>query len=81
MKTEEVELETDNEVPETPPVGQVQGIKDELARKQTFAESDTPEGMELVGWYLDGFVSSYTLLDNNARPVYAFLGKIDGGTR
>lgn len=55
------------------PVGPVQGIKDEIARKQTFAEADTPIGMELVGWMLDGWVTSYTLLDVNARPVYAFV--------
>lgn len=54
------------------PVGYVQNYKDEIARKQTSAEANTPEGMELIGWYLDGWVAVYTLMDDKARPVYAF---------
>lgn len=51
----------------------VQGIKEELVRKQAAAEAATPEGMQFVGWALDGWVTTFPLLDSNAGPVYAFL--------
>lgn len=54
------------------PVGYVQNTKDVLAAKEAAATEATPEGMEFVGWYLDGWLVTYPLLDANARPVYAF---------
>lgn len=55
--------------------GSIQSTKDILASKQAAAEANTPEGMELAGWALDGWLVQYTLLDGNAYPVYAFPRK------
>lgn len=51
----------------------VQENKDYLKAKQEAAETRTPEGMELMGWFLDGWlINSYTPFDAKARPIYAF---------
>lgn len=59
--------------------GSIQSTKDYLAQKQKAAEVATPEGMELAGWALDGWLVQYTLIDTNARPVYAFI-RMDNGS-
>lgn len=61
------------------PVGAVQETKNELDRKQVVAEAETPVGMELVGWMLDGWVAGFTLLDDTARPVYAYKKEVEEG--
>ena len=55
-----------------PPKGTVQTIKDLLAEKEISAREATPEGLEFIGWELNGWLATYTLIDDNARPVYAF---------
>lgn len=50
----------------------VQSIKELLAEKEISAREDTPEGMEFLGWVLDGWLATYPLMDGNSRPVYAF---------
>lgn len=55
------------------PIGQVETTKQILARKQQEADDGIPDGMELAGWELNGWVAVYPLLDENARPVYAYL--------
>lgn len=55
-----------------PAKGTVQSIKDLLADKEISAQEATPDGMEFIGWELNGWLAPYTLIDDNARPVYAF---------
>lgn len=50
----------------------VQRIKDFLEAKETKAQQETPEGMEFMGWALDGFLVNYPPMSQLARPVYAF---------
>jgi len=50
----------------------VESTKEKIEAKQKAAENATPDGMELLGWTLDGWLSPYTLLDAKARPVYGF---------
>lgn len=54
------------------PIGPVQNTKNTLMAKEKAANNATPEGMEFVGWCLDGWLTTYPLLDSKARPVYAF---------
>ncbi len=51
----------------------VQGIKDYLAAKEVNDKEATPEGMEFLGWVLDGFLLNYPPISGLARPVYAFI--------
>lgn len=55
-----------------PSKGPVVTIKETLAEKEISARESTPEGMEFLGWVLDGWLATYPLMDGNARPVYAF---------
>lgn len=66
--TENQEEESTEETPR----GVVQSIKDLLTEKEVTALEATPDGMEFIGWELDGWLASYTLIDVKARPVYAF---------
>lgn len=50
----------------------VETIKQTLAEKEVSARENTPEGLEFLGWVLDGWLVAYPLMDDNARPVYAF---------
>lgn len=63
---------TETPVEEEVPVGPVQAVKDVIADKEATAHENTPEGMEFVGWLLDGWVAPYPLISANARPVYAY---------
>lgn len=54
------------------PKGYVASTSEILASKQADAEGSIPEGMELAGWMLDGWVSAYPLLSDSAVPVYRF---------
>lgn len=54
------------------PKGTVETIKETLANKEAAAREATPDGMEFIGWVLEGWLANYTLLDPAARPVYAF---------
>lgn len=55
------------------PLGQVETTKQITARKQQEADDGIPDGMELVGWELNGWVAGYPLIDDKARPVYAYI--------
>lgn len=55
------------------PIGPVQTFKDAMAARELAANKATPEGMDFLGWVLDGWISSYPLLEDKARPVYAFV--------
>lgn len=50
----------------------VQTVKEELAIIEAAAQEGTPEGMEFLGWCLDGVVMTYPLISKLARPVYAY---------
>lgn len=71
MREEEKMIESEISSEETPK-GTVQSIKDLLTEKEVSALEATPDGMEFIGWELDGWLASYTLIDDKARPVYAF---------
>lgn len=63
--------ETNEDYVDPPTPGPVQETKDILAEKELDANLGTPEGMEFIGWVLDGWLTSYPLLNDLARPVYA----------
>lgn len=84
--TEEIETVEEDTVEENtveedtvvlPAPGPVQSIKETLAQRETDANASTPDGMKLIGWMLDGWVSTYPLYDGNARPVYAIKEEQD----
>lgn len=68
--TEEERWEDEGGSP--PAKGSVDTIKQTLEEKEVSSREATPEGLEFLGWVLDGWLVQYPLLDDNARPVYAF---------
>lgn len=54
-----------------------QELREHLEEKQKAAEENTPAGMELIGWLLDGWISTHTLMSGLARPIYAYKEELE----